>query len=462
MSSHVAPVSAALICVVVSIAGQTPAPQKPDPQRPVFRTEANFVRVDVFPNRNGTPVKDLTAADFEILEDGKPQKVETFEFVQVRAGFVEERREPNTIAESREALKNPRARVFVLFLDVPHVTMHGTWNVREPLVRLIDRILAPDDLVGIMTPMMAASDIVFARKTEVIAGGLRDRWPWGERFTLQQDEKEQLYEACYPWPETQDVVAEMTARRRERTTLESLHDLVAWLRTEREERKAILTVSEGWALFRRNSDLTRPRILQDGRREPVPGPEPIGTGPDGRIRIAPGNERYTGTKTECDRDRQFLSQIDNDRFFRDIIDEANRSNASFYTVDPRGLPVFDSPIGPAPPPPPHIDQQNLERRIDTLRVLADNTDGLAVVNSNDIDKGLRRMAEDLTSYYLLGYYSTNTKLDGRFRQIKVRVNRPGVDIRARRGYKAATEREMTEARRAAPAPVPESVATAQT
>ena len=71
------------------------------------------------------------------------------------------------------------------------------------------------------------------------------------------------------------------------------------------------------------------------------------------------------------------------------------------------------------------------------------------------------MADDLTSYYLLGYYSTNAKLDGRFRTIKVRVNRPGVDVRARRGYKAATEREVTEARNAAPPPVAESVVVAQ-
>src|SRR5687768_9697754 len=159
MPSRVALVSAALFAAVVSLAAQASAPQKgQEPQRPVFRTEANFVRVDVFPTRDGATVKDLTAADFEVLEDGVPQKVDTFEFVQVRTGFVEERREPNTIAESRDALKNPRARVFVIFLDVPHVTMHGSWNVREPLVRLIDRILAPDDLVGIMTPMMAASD----------------------------------------------------------------------------------------------------------------------------------------------------------------------------------------------------------------------------------------------------------------------------------------------------------------
>ncbi|MBA2302113.1 MAG: VWA domain-containing protein [Acidobacteria bacterium] len=462
MSIRVALVSAAVTAISAALAAQTPAPQKTaDPQRPVFRTEANFVRVDIFPTRGGVPVADLSGADFELLEDGVPQKIETVEFVRVRAGLADERREPNTISQSREAMKDPRARVFVLFLDVPHVTMGGAWNVREPLVRLLDRILAPDDLIGVMTPMMAASDIVFARKTDVVAGGLRDRWPWGERFTLQRDEREYLYEACYPFPETRDVVAEMIARRRERATLESMHELVSWLRTAREERKAILTVSEGWALFGRNADLTRPRTLSTGGTEPIPGPQPIGTGPDGRIRIGHIDGYDTGSKTECDRDRQHLSQIDNERYFRDIMDEANRGNSSFYTVDPRGLPVFDTPIGPAVPPPPSVDQRMLTHRIGTLRTLAENTDGLAVVNSNDIEKGLRKMADDLNSYYLIGYYSTNTKLDGRFRQIKVRVTQPGIDVRARRGYKAATAREMTAAVMAAPPPVPDHVAAAR-
>lgn len=480
MSTRIAVLTVALVVAALSLSAQS-APPKPappqaaspeapppqaaqDPQRPIFRAEANFVRVDVFPTRNGAPVKDLVAADFEILEDGVPQKVETFEFVQVRSTLTEPgRRDPNTVQESRDMMRDPRARVFVLFLDLPHVTMHGAWNVRAPLVRLIERILGPDDLVGIMTPQMSASDITFARKTEVIADGLFSRWPWGERFTLERDEREKLYEACYPWPETKDVVAEMTARRRERSSLDAMHELVLWLRDQREERKAILTVSEGWALYRENRDLTRPRVIDPGtgQMEPIPGPEPIGTGPDGRIRL--GHERTTnGTKTTCDTDRVYLSNLNNDTYFRDIIGAANTANASFYTVDPRGLAVFDSPIGPEKPPPVSVDMANLRGRIESLRTLAGATDGLAVVDSNDIEKGLRRMADDLTSYYLLGYYSTNTKLDGRFRQIKVRTKQPGVDIRARRGYKAATEREMTEARDAAPAPVPEHVAVART
>ena len=59
------------------------------------------------------------------------------------------------------------------------------------------------------------------------------------------------------------------------------------------------------------------------------------------------------------------------------------------------------------------------------------------MNSNDLKKQMRRIADDLTSYYLIGYYSTNSKLDGKFRSIKVRSKRPGIEVRARRGYSAA-------------------------
>ena len=333
--------AAVLSMVALSASQQPPQPQappqtaRPEQQRPPpFRTEANFVRVDVYATAKGSPVKDLQADDFQVLEDGVRQTVSTFEQVDVRTGVSQEQRaEPNTIQQSRDALKNPRARVFVLFLDVPHVTIDGAWHAREPLVRMLDQLMGPEDLVGIMTPRMSAADVVFARKTQVIEGGLRDRWPWGERHTLEKDEREHNYELCYPWQETQDVVAEMIARKRERATLQALHELVTWLRDQREERKAVLTISEGWLLYRRNPDLTRPRGLPNGKTEPVPGPDPIGVGPDGRLTKI-GRSSNTGvSKSECDAERLALSEIDDDRFFKDLIEEANRSNATFYTID---------------------------------------------------------------------------------------------------------------------------------
>ena len=454
----------AACCATVVVAAQ-------DPQRPTFRTEANFVRVDVFATLKGSPVRDLTIEDFEIREDGVPQKVSTFEYVQVRAVPQEFRSEPNTVQQSLDALKNPRARVFVLFLDVPHVTIDGTWNSRQALARMVDHLMGPEDLVGVMTPQMAPSEIVFARKTAVLEGGLLNKWPWGERFTLVEEEQDQLYKACYPW-QTKDmrpVPLEMIARRKERATLDAFRDLVRWLRDQREERKAIITVSEGWLLYRPNTDLTRPRIINEstGEKEAVPGREPIGVGPGGKITIMPEQINADGTaiagrKTECDNDRLHLSLIDNERHFRDIMDMANAANASFYTIDPRGLAVFDTSIGPDTPPGVIADATMLRNRTDALRTLAENTDGLAVIGNNNLEPGLRRISEDLTAYYLLGYYSSNTKLDGRFRRLNVKIARPGVDVRARRGYKAATAEEVATARAASEgaAPVPEAVAAA--
>ncbi len=441
---------------------QSAASQQQEQQPQIFRTQANFVRVDAYPTRNGQAVLDLKAEDFEVFEDDKPQKVETFEHVLISpAGPQSQRSEPNTIGASQQAIADPRNRVFVLFLDSTHVTVDASWNAREPLIRFVDRLLGPDDLVGIMTPKMSAADVVFARKTVVLADGLRSLWPWGTRQTLIEDDRDRDYETCYPMPYQRDVVREMKARRHERNTLEAMREIVLYLRDMREERKAIVTVSEGWLLFRPNADLTRlrkdPTDQTGTNKENPPSPTPISVGPDGRITTKNPNVIGAGVdQQQCDAERIYLSSIDDDQYFRDILGDANRANASFYTIDPRGLPVFDTPIGPEPPPTVTADFGMLRRRLDNLHVLADATDGMAVQNSNDLDAGLKRISNDLSSYYLLGYLSSNAKLDGKYHNIKVRVKRPGVDVRARRGYRSATAEEVATARRAANPPTTSS------
>ena len=71
------------------------------------------------------------------------------------------------------------------------------------------------------------------------------------------------------------------------------------------------------------------------------------------------------------------------------------------------------------------DLGRLRARIDSLRTMAENTDGLAIVNSNDIDRGLRRVVDDLTSYYLLGYYSTNRSWTAGSARSRCKVKRSG-------------------------------------
>jgi VWFA-related protein len=452
----------ALATAVGLLATSQTAPTQDQPP-PKFRVGANFVRIDAYPMKDGKPVLGLKAEDFEIFEEGTPQRIETFEHIVVRTGGAQtERIEPSSQRESLAAVSNPRNRVFVIFLDVPHVSISSAHAINEPLIRLIDRLLGPDDLIGVMTTEMAASQIVFGRKSQVIADSLRTNWPWGTRDTLMRDQREEAYKVCYA-PLTGErseslLAKQLIQRKRERATLEAIQDLVRYLRTIREERKAIITISEGWLLYRPDESLTKLREDKvTGYKEPVPTGDPIVVGPNGKLMTKDPRRISEGalTKSECDADRQMLAMMDNDRFFKDLLEEANFANASFYPIDPRGLPAFDTPIGPDPPPPIDVDRAMLTQRIEMLRTLAENTDGLAVVNKNDLDRGMRRISDDLTSYYLLGYSSTNTKLDGRFRSVKVRVTQPGIQVRARHGYRSAVEAEVMAARRAADAPVPE-------
>jgi VWFA-related protein len=423
---------------------QAPPAQPQQPPRPVFRAGANFVRVDVYATKDGQAVTDLKAEDFEVLEDGVAQKVETFEHVRISTGGVPAARvEPRTILESRAMAADPRARVFVIFLDTLHMNMGAGYNVRRPLVNLLQRVIGDDDLVAIMKPDMSARDIMFTRRTDRMAAMLQSVLPLniGVRDRLiKEDPVEQLYESCYG---TDSGIAQaMIERRREKQSLDALLDLVRHLDGLREERKAILLVSQGYLLYREN------RAMAEIAAPRQPG---IGVGPTGRLGTTDRNNPYSGMQNQCDQDRVMLSQLDNFYRFRELLDEANRANATFYPVDPRGLPVFDTEMGPNPPPPIDVDFAMVQERLDSLKTAAINTDGVAVINSNNIDAGLNRVVADLTSYYLIGYSSTNAKLDGRFRSIKVRAKRPGIEIRARRGYQAPTEAEVA-ARAVAEAP----------
>jgi VWFA-related protein len=433
--------------------------------RPIFRTEANFVRVDAFVTRDGVPVGDLTAADFDLLEDNVPQTIETFEHVVVRpAGPQETRADPDSQRQGNELAADPRRRVFVVFLDDYHVSVHGSHAMRKPLIALLDRVVGQDDLIGVMTPAMSAAGLTLGRKTQVLEGGLTDNWIWGRRFRItDKDPKEYEYEICYAqFAGGEQIAREMIARRRERLTLDALQDLVRHLRGLRDERKAIIAVSEGWITWRPHPNLARPLTPNAPNAQPiVPGQPEIFIGPGGKLRAGADPREPSASLYGCDADRQHLASLDNEQHFRDILDDANRANASFYPVDPRGLPVFDSPIGPDPPPDVITDARILRERLESLQTLAAATDGMAVMNSNDVDRGLKRMAADLTSYYLLGYYSTNPKLDGGFRSIKVRLKRPGLQVRARRGYRAATAEEVAAARLAA-VPSPAAAAASAT
>ena len=242
--------------------------------------------MDVYPTADGRAVQDLKQADFEVFEDGKPQEIRTFEHVVVDTGGPQETRsEPSNVRESQEMVGDPRARLFVLFLDTYHVSRDGAWTVRRSISRLLEKVIGQNDFVAVMTPEMSAGAVTFTRRTGTI-DELLDKWiTWGKRHeeVMNPDPVESRYQFCYP-PQPGEgsisaIAQEMTARRREQMTLDAMRDLIVHLAGLREERKAILMVSEGWALYRPNSSLARP---VDGR---IPGPQPVGVGVNGGLQM---------------------------------------------------------------------------------------------------------------------------------------------------------------------------------
>ncbi|HET9360133.1 MAG TPA: hypothetical protein VFO58_10290, partial [Vicinamibacterales bacterium] len=109
----VAGVSAA--CAVVAVAQQAPPQDQP---RPTFRTEANYIRVDAYATtRDGAAIGDLRQEEFRLLEDGAPQKIDSFSPVVIQAGGAPTTRtDPRSPEESAQAAAEPGARVFVIFL----------------------------------------------------------------------------------------------------------------------------------------------------------------------------------------------------------------------------------------------------------------------------------------------------------------------------------------------------------
>ena len=418
-------------------------------QPQTFRTEANYVRVDVYPTRGGQPVIDLALQDFDILENGAPQRIEQFERVAVRAiGAQETRSEPSTVEQSRQAAANPRARVFVVFLDVDHVERITSPSTQRTIVAGLNRLIGPDDLIAIMTPDMSARDISFSRRTTMLERVLPSAWGGRDRDDWK-DATEQQYATCYPGlpraagvpASDQGIAQEMILRRREKRALDALQDTVRVVGGLREERKAVIVITNGWRLFSRSNTLLRPID------NPPPTIPRLGADPrSGKITTADTSGPANLDQATCERDRITLASLDNPATLREIEGEANRANTSFYPIDPRGLVVFDEQIVPSagvgvgpfanPTLMPTEDQQRLRDRHESLRELATATDGIALVETSNMVAGMRRIADDLSSYYLLGYYSTG-KLDGKFHSITVKVKRPGVEVRARRGFIAA-------------------------
>ena len=414
-------------------------PQSRPPAAPTFRTDASFVLTDVFVTADGKPVTDLTEADFEVREDGVVQTIRSFEAVRHDANpsIGLPRRSPSTVAESEAVIADPRRRVFVVFLDTYHVDRGDAMVVRRQLQSFLKTALGPDDLVAYMTPHMSGQDISFSTSTEPLIAYLDANPVWGvadESAGTENDDIERDLQTCFIGNDAAWIP--IRSRLREQKALEAMRGLVSYLDGLRESRKAVIAVTMGWRLFRENET----RLTDASNRNRIHGLDPVVVGRGGALGVDDRDRVGGAAKGTCDGARLEAGFADSQRLFQDLIGEANRSSTSFYTMDAAGLRTETRPH-PARPLEAAVEARNRERvpystRLDSIRTLGDATNGMAIVDSNDFEGGLRRAAADFNSYYLLGYTSANGKADGKYRKISVNVKRAGVRVRARDGYLA--------------------------
>ncbi|MDQ3069585.1 MAG: VWA domain-containing protein [Acidobacteriota bacterium] len=381
------------------------AQQQPQQPPPVIRSGINFVRVDalVTDRKTGKPVTDLTAADFEVVEDGKAQTVETFRLVDMDVPVVGEMADAapiRSLDQQEREMQREDVRVIAIFLDDYHVRRGNDMGIREKLARFVLQ-LNPRDLVAVLYPLTPVSDLVFSRNHESIANALM-RFE-GRKFDYTPRNSYEERYASYPAPAVEAIRAQVS--------LSALRALAVHMGSLREGRKSVLFVSEGLS-YNLSPTITNPN-------------DP--NAPPGRPRdpsAAIGGYQQTS--------QDFFREVDMLVDLKYVFDSANRANTSIYTIDPRGLAPFEYDINEGASL--GRDRQQLRETTDSLRIIADETGGRAIVARNDFLTGLRQMLQDSSSYYLLGYNSTQAPTDGRFHAIRVRVKRPGVDVRARKGY----------------------------
>jgi len=456
-----------VLAVVLAIAGGLVAARQQNPQQqrpPVFRGESVLVTVDAYPQRDGRIVEGLKAEDFQVFEDGKPQAVENLEFVRVEPVLSEsERRDPGSVGEMLVQVADPHNRVFVVFLDQLHTTLDGSHATRRPLVDSLNRIIGERDLFGVMTQNTDPRALTFGRRLISVEEQLTKYWTWAERDRVGWDPTdpfEAMLKRCYefkplpglpPWlisdnGQERYLYELLIDRRREDRTLTALERLVDRLGGMREARTVTLLVTQGWRLFREDR-----RIADESRHYGAQLPQVGSSG--GRLTLGDQsrNAEFNADIKACQAELVKLATLDDDRRLRELTDRANRANVSFYPVNPAGLTMFDTPISQSKPPSLEEDGNRLRNRLNGMMTLAGATDGIAIVNTNDIAAGMKRIIDDVSAYYLLGYYSTNTTHDGRYRRIEVKTKTPGLNVRARRGYYAPSNKPTREVFTPAPA-----------
>jgi VWFA-related protein len=414
---------AALLLCVSALQAQA---QQPVPE---ISVEAELVRLDVVAtDGKGQPVSGLAQGDFAVFEDGKVQEVAQFEaFERVRLDGREAGPAPRSRSETILPTRARPRRHVVLAIDDLHISLGDLVQVREALLGFVDRELGPDDAAAVVATSGALGVTQqFTRDVELVRGAIArvspkplQTWPGFPHITRYQAELilrgdiealdlavEEVKREMPRHPRPEEV-ARQKARGVFKESTEYAHATLATLDSmmrglaEVPGRKVVVLVSDGFLL---------------------------GLGVSGGL----------------------------DQELRRMVDAATRAGIVVYSLDTRGLLATTESERPESLLPRSTTHPGLRERLgrqaehaerDGLNAVAEDTGGFLVYGVNDLGAGLSRIARDTETYYLLAYAPTNTKHDGKFRKIEVRLpGHPELKVRTRTGYFAPDDRQARKDR----------------
>jgi VWFA-related protein len=391
---------------------QPPTPQAAGQQKPTYRMAIDLVTTDVIVrDSNAQFVSDLKAGDFEVFEDGIKQDLVSM--ILTSGGRVYNvvtpappRPQEGIILPPPRPVNDASGRILLLVVDDLHLDFRNTGRIRELFKKIGKQLIHDGDLFGIVStgPSSIAQDLTYDKRRldealkKISGAGLKPA-------------------DIINGPEGQEGPSEV--RYRAHVAFSTAFDFLSNLEQVRNRRKAVIWVSDGY-------DFNPFEASRLGEDPWMPGRAEW----NARSKSQTGDENSENA-TDWRKQANLFADADLARELSELTRAANRANASFYTIDPRGLvggPDLDENLDP-------VEWQDYVRKSqDSLRVLAEETGGIAVVNQNDFDKALKRIDNETSDYYVIGYYSKNPDPFKRVRHIEVKVARPGLQVWSRKAY----------------------------
>jgi len=386
--------------------------------QPTFRVSVDLVTTDVIvrDQRNDQFVADLKPEEFEVYEDGVKQQLVSL--VLTHGGRVYNQLTPppapvqeGIILPTNRPTNDAAGRVFLIFIDDLHLDFRSTPRTRELIKKMLKLLIHEGDMFGVVTTGYSSisEQLTYDRQvldsliSKVTGGGLKAK---------------EIIEGMQGSQEPTEL------RHRAHVAFSTAYDLMKNLEKLQNRRKAVIYISSGYDF----NPFEQSRLEEQARRMGLYN----NTNDDGTGSSSSAvDQLMTDPFVRNQQSSQMLAEADLVRELAELTRAANRANATMYTIDPRGLIAGQDLDDEVPTQEWNAYVRDTQ---DSLRVLAEETGGIAVVNQNDFDKALKRIDNETSDYYVLGYYSSNPDPLKRRRKLDIKTTRADLSVWSRGEY----------------------------